>query len=161
MVSRIWEFPISRKFPEPREIPITREFPRLKLFPLVSRETRISRESPDHGFPLNITAATSMGYMMHHANGCCTSIQLTKVFKNLSHWLLNFTSVVVSPQFPELLGQRTCHNLYKDSAGRYRLQWHRDVQREIPIPSLMYGFKLFPPGKFPYGHSREVPKIRE
>ena len=37
----------------------------------------------------------------------------------------------------------------------------RDVQREIPVPSLPYGFKLFPPGNFPYGNSREIPGIRE
>ena len=37
----------------------------------------------------------------------------------------------------------------------------RDVQREIPIPSLPYGFKLFSPGNFPYGNSREIPEIRE
>ena len=37
----------------------------------------------------------------------------------------------------------------------------RDVQREIPVPSLPYGFKLFPPGNFPYGNSREIPEIRE
>ena len=37
----------------------------------------------------------------------------------------------------------------------------RDVQWEIPVPSLPYGFKLFPPGNFPYGNSREIPEIRE
>ena len=36
-----------------------------------------------------------------------------------------------------------------------------DVQREIPVPSLPYGFKLFPPGNFPYGNSREIPESRE
>ena len=36
-----------------------------------------------------------------------------------------------------------------------------DVQWKIPVPSLPYGFKLFPPGNFPYGNSREIPEIRE
>ena len=38
---------------------------------------------------------------------------------------------------------------------------YRDVQWEIPIPSLPYGFKLFPPRNFPDGNSREIPEIRE
>ena len=37
----------------------------------------------------------------------------------------------------------------------------RDVQRRIPVPSLLYGFKTLPPGNFPYGNSREIPEIRE
>ena len=55
MASKKREFLVARELPEPREIPVTREFPRLRLFPPVSRETRISREFPARGFPLNIT----------------------------------------------------------------------------------------------------------
>ena len=48
-----------------------------------------------------------------------------------------------------------------DTAGARCTLCGRDVQWEIPIPSLPYGFKLFPPGNFPYGNSREIPEIRE
>ena len=52
-----------------------------------------------------------------------------------------------------------------DDSGSALLQYMAmltsDVQREIPIPSLPYGFKLFPPGNFPYGNSWEIPEIRE
>ena len=37
----------------------------------------------------------------------------------------------------------------------------RDVQWEIPVPSLPYGFKLFPPGNFLYRSSWETPEIWE
>ena len=44
---------------------------------------------------------------------------------------------------------------------RHHRHQDRDVQWEVPIPSLPYGFKPFPPGNFPYGKSPEIPKIRE
>ena len=61
MALRIRECPVAWEFPEPWEIPVTQEFPRLKLFPPVSRETGISREFPNHGFPLNIPALLVAG----------------------------------------------------------------------------------------------------
>ena len=37
----------------------------------------------------------------------------------------------------------------------------RVVQWEIPVPSLLCGFKLFPPGNLPYGNSQEISEIWE
>ena len=64
-------------------------------------------------------------------------------------------SAVASP----VHGSHQSHLIHLFTAGP--LACSRDVQWETPIPSLLYGFKLFSPGNFLYRSSLEIPDIQE